>query len=216
MTIYTEDFAGAAADLTTPWVQIGQGTLRRNGSGVGYVATTVDDAWVVYNNTTGNDQYSQIVPQFTGPGDGSQYIYLFLRSSATPTSPYYDIRSYVFWSDGGSDTQIIDGGSGGAGVIKTDNTFTFSAGDTIKFEIVGTTLKVYKNGTLWSGLTVTDSALSSGKVGVGILGSGTTIDNWQGGDVSASATLEQYSYRWRNDDGSETTATWAAAQGSNP
>jgi hypothetical protein len=31
-----------------------------------------------------------------------------------------------------------------------------------------------------------------------------------------SATITQQSFRWRNDDGSETTATWAAAQGSNP
>lgn len=33
---------------------------------------------------------------------------------------------------------------------------------------------------------------------------------------AASGTIDQADYRWRNDDGSETTATWAAAQGSNP
>lgn len=31
----------------------------------------------------------------------------------------------------------------------------------------------------------------------------------------APLSFEQYGFRWRNDDGSETTATWAAAQNAN-
>lgn len=185
MTIYIEDFAGSAADLTTPWVQlIAANPMRRNGSGVGVPTTASSDSAVAYNNTVGADQYSQIVPNFTGPGDGSRYIYLFLRTAATADALYTE-NGYWFWSDGGSDTQIlytVYGGGGGPFNIKTDNTFTFSSGDTIKFEVVGTTLKVYKNGTLWSGLTVTDSHYASGKPGFGLyVSSGATVDDWGAG-----------------------------------
>jgi hypothetical protein len=41
-----------------------------------------------------------------------------------------------------------------------------------------------------------------------------TAQSWEGGSL-VTATVEQEGFRWRNDDGSETTATWAAAQDAN-
>lgn len=190
MATYTEDFAGAAADLTTPWVQwdtVISHPFRRDGSGLGSPTLTSLDSGAIYNNTVGNDQYSQFVPQFNGPADTTKYIYLLLRAPNTANS-YLAGSFYWFWSDGGSDTQILKTTNGAALAtnIKTDNTFTYASGDTIKFEVVGTTLKVYKNGTVFSGLTVTDATIASGFPGMGAEGSVLpTVDNWQGGDVSA-------------------------------
>lgn len=49
----------------------------------------------------------------------------------------------------------------------------------------------------------------------------TTLDEWTNivaaiPPAGPAATLEQLSYRWRSDDGSETTATWLAAENTAP
>lgn len=202
MATYTEDFAGATANLTTPWVQWRAGvnhSYKRNGSGLGTNEATSNDAGAIYNNTVGNDQYSQMVPQFNGPGDGSKYIYLLLRSQNT--ADVYTSASgtfYWFWSDGGSDTKVLYTKTGAAAptTIKTDNTFTFASGDTIKFEVIGTALKVYKNSTVWAGLSVTDAQIASGFPGIGSWGSTLpTFDNWQGGDTSTAVVNPPYNWR---------------------
>jgi hypothetical protein len=188
MATYTEDFAGAAADLAAPWVQWRDDVLmRRNGSGVAAPDTANLDAGAFYNDTIGNDQYSQIVPQFTGPRNATRYIYLMVRGPST-FNQYAVGNWYWFWFDGGSDTQILRVESGATTNIRTDNTFTFASGDTLKFEIVGTALKVYKNGSVHSALNATDGNIASGKPGFGIWGSGPpTADNFEGGDVAAAA-----------------------------
>ena len=189
MSVYTEEFAGAAADLTTPWVQwVSAQPFRRNGAGVGAPTNADNDAGALYNNTIGNDQYSQVVPQFTGPGNGTKYLYLFVR--ATPaTSDWKNLAPtyYRFWSDGGSDTLIKRIVAGVVTTIVTDNSFTYAAGDTIKLEVIGTALKVYKNGVVHAGLNVNDALVTTGFPGFGLYGSGPpTVDNWEGGDVGVS------------------------------
>lgn len=196
MTTYTEDFAGAQADLTTPWVQWrvtgGAGKqMQRNGSGFAQALAANVDSGAIYNNTVGADQYSQIVPQFTGPGDGSQYLYLMVRAPNTADS-WLAGAFYWLFSDGGSDTEVVLA-TAGANVfttLSTDNSFTFAAGDVIKFEIVGATLKVYKNGSVVSSLTVTDATIATGFPGFGAFGTGApTMDSWQGGDVGANQNV---------------------------
>jgi hypothetical protein len=189
MATYTEDFAGAAADLAAPWVQWKNATpMRRNGSGVAVPNVANSDSGAFYNDSTGNDQYSQIVPQFNGPANGSRYIYLMLRGPSA-ADQYNTGVWYWFWSDGGSDTQVLraTAGAGSLSNLATDNTFTFSSGDTLKFEIVGTALKVYKNGSLHSALNATDGNIAGGKPGFGLWGGGPpTADNWEGGDVAVA------------------------------
>jgi hypothetical protein len=139
----------------------------------------------------GVDQYTQIVPGFTGPGDGTKYLYLFLQADNTYGNGLANY--YIFWSDGGSDTQIRRKPAGlSEANIKTDNSFTFSSGDTIKFEVISGVLKVYKNGAIHSGLTVTDGSplVNVGIPGFGMFGTTTvTADNWEGGDAIAAGTL---------------------------
>ena len=130
MSVYTEDFAGAAADLTTPWVQwstLGGRAMRRNGSGFAQPSVTSQDTGAVYNNTVGADQYSQIVPQFNGPGDATKYVYLFVRAQNSANQYGSGTGTwYWFWSDGGSDTSLLYTTTGGSTptVLDTANAFT--------------------------------------------------------------------------------------------
>ena len=95
-----------------------------------------------------------------------------------------------------------------------DLAVTVTASDVIRIEATGgatTSLKVYKNG-VQQGSTLTDasSPLTAGSAGLYSVGA-TVLDDWQGGNYSAN-TSDQEGYRWRNDDGSESGATWAANQ----
>jgi hypothetical protein len=74
---------------------------------------------------------------------------------------------------------------------------TFNINDVLRLEVEGTTLRAIQNGaTFW---TATDSALSTGKVGVS--GAGTNVtdfnaaDDWEGGDL-VTAALQNFQYDW--------------------
>jgi hypothetical protein len=200
MATYTDAFTGASAQLTSPWVQGRSDNvnnwLSQNGSGAcrSGVATTADCV-CAYNNTVGNDQYSQVVVGFSGATN--DFVYLFVR--ATVVASWYEQTSgnlaYWFWSNGTSNTklQYINTSINTLVSLDTANGTTFTAGDTLKLEVVGTTIKFYKNGApiTWttSGTTsVTDNHVTTGFPGIGlsVSAAGKTVDNWQGGDVSAA------------------------------
>jgi hypothetical protein len=87
--------------------------------------------------------------------------------------------------------------------------------DVVELRVTGTAdLELFVNGT--SILTVTDGSaqLTGTRVGGALFHSATAVklfDNFEGGDFT-TYTLEQEGYRWRNDDGSESAATWKASQ----
>jgi hypothetical protein len=202
MAVYTEDFAGAAADLTTPWVQgrsFSNQYMARDGSGAGRAGTlTTGDSMASYNNTVGNDQYSQVTVNFSGAS--SDFVYLFLRAGVgvnweEGTTGNF---AYWFWSNGTSNTKIqyINDSINSLVVIDTANSFTFTAGDVLKLEVVGTTIKLYKNGTAITWTTsgtnfVTDSHVTTGfpAMGLSVSAAGKTVDNWEGGDVSVATSV---------------------------
>ena len=65
----------------------------------------------------------------------------------------------MFYCDGVSDTEIDYYSGGSSTVIAGPVSVTYTPGDVFKFEVVGTTLTAYKNGS--SILSTTDSTYST-------------------------------------------------------
>lgn len=94
---------------------------------------------------------------------------------------------------------------------------TNNTGDVLRLEANGTTITAKVNGVQDGSFSTTDSSISSGYGGLcgwgQAFGSDTSGDTWEAGNLGGgAATLEQEGFRWRDDDGSETTATWLQAQ----
>lgn len=110
-------------------------------------------------------------------------------------------NSVTIWrSNSGSDTQI---GASASPTLDDNDVYTL--------EVTGSgatvTLKAYVNATLVLTVTDTDAAriTAAGKMGIALF-SHAVMDDFLGEDFVQPA--EQKSFRFRNDDGSETSATW--------
>lgn len=192
----SEAFAGAAGNLADPpWTQFRPGLnshLARNGSGVGTIEQANTDSFGLWNaDTFSSDHYSQVTAQFTGPANGTRYLYLIVRASGV----YATGNWYWFWTDGGSDTAVLRVVSGAGTSIGSANATTFTSGDVFKLQAVGsgtaTVVTAYKNGSAI--ITVNDtsgSALSGGAPGVGGWSNGTLplFDDWVGDNIATTAS----------------------------
>lgn len=124
--------------------------------------------------------YKWVTDTFTADGyvqakivNASNYGGVGFRLTGTSNATF---NGYLALTDGGAiDLQLVTNGvrsglQGGMGSI--------SSGDTLKLEVVGTSLKVYING-VQVGTTVTDSTYSSGQPGMWWLGAlATSLDLW--------------------------------------
>ncbi len=94
---------------------------------------------------------------------------------------------------------------------------TNNTGDVLRLEASGTTITALVNGVQDGSFSTTDASIASGDGGLcgwgQAFGSDTSGDTWEAGNLGGGTpTLDQEGFRWRNDDGSETTATWRQAQ----
>lgn len=192
----SEAFTGGAGVLPNPsWVPW-KNSISRDGSGAGTVTTDNVDCisfWSTATDTFPNDQYSQVVAGsgMGGGGGGFNYLYALVRVSGVFASG----TAYWFWTDGVSDTQVIKSIATVETTLASSAAVTATAGDTFKLEVIGTTLKVYKNGVLIPALTCTDAAVASGQPGCGAFqvaasGGNMKFDNWQA-DAAAGAAADQ-------------------------
>jgi hypothetical protein len=210
--IFTDTFSVADGDLHTiiaGWVQVtGQDTLQIV-SGVVAKGGGGNDACYFYDPSTWpNDQYGQTTlgtPISDGVGTGFGPA---LRINGAGNSFYrmianasgYELARIV----SGSNTLVMASGSG----------TTFANGDIIYLEMNGSTPTMKKNGTSF-GTPTADSTHTAGDVGIcysSTVSNFGGVDAFEGGSLAAPATYEQEGYRWRNDDGSESAATWKASQ----
>lgn len=151
-----------------------------------------------------------LVPQITGSdvanvwqGDvwpNDQYGQVAISGGATTDDDQSGVGVILRYADSSNFYRIVANGRASSNVtvaklvtgtytMLTQITQAFSAGDTLKVEVQGTTLRVYHNGTQ-IGSDVTDSSLSSGDVGMyySSTAAGMSVDNFEGGDVSAGGT----------------------------
>src|SRR4051812_16226365 len=178
---YSESFTGTSGPLGSPWTQQDPpATINRNGSGVGKGSTNGTDIFVIWTgNTFGNDQYSQ-VRIAGGLANYSQAVQLSVRSTGTSEATY---KGYAFFTDGLSGTGHSEVDKVVNGQWTTLRAFaqSFTTGDVVKLEAVGTAITVYKNGVSLG--SVSDATFSSGSRGVGVHASAVLSADWQGGST---------------------------------
>jgi len=177
----TEAFSGAAGALTATWTQQRtQGTVNRNGSGVGIGTVNGLDLFAYWSGNTFNaDQYSQ-ARIAGGLVNNAQLVEVIVRARGTGDTNY---SNYSFYTDGvgGNWHTEVDKVINGTWISLKSFAVSFTTGDIIKISVVGTTITCYKNGVALG--TVTDASLSSGSPGVGVYGNTVTVDDWEGGSL---------------------------------
>lgn len=191
----TEDFTGTAGNLSASWTQ--QRTtrrLQRNGSGVGIQdATDASDVNAFWNaDTFANDQYSQLV--LVDRGDGAFGV--TVRAANTGDSAWDAYEFYTDTISGGGHTELAVIVNGASTVLRSYAT-TVAAGNTIKLDVVGTTLTAYKNGVSLG--TQSDSTYSSGSAGINSWSGNTTrptFDNWEGGNIGGAVVATAPRLAW--------------------
>ena len=152
-------------------------------SGNNVVGTYLSSAWTcaIYNNTFDNDQYAQI-KMVNVTTTGAMGIGVRLSGAGAT------LDGYAFTISGNANESSIVRFDNGVGtVLGNVGTTNPSTNDVYKLKIVGTTLTVYKNGSVFTEVgtsgTYTDATYSSGKAG--IVGNGTyndaNADDWEAG-----------------------------------
>jgi len=211
-----------SASLGANW---GEDIYAGGGSGLSISSNAVtadggfDDGW--WSAASFNAGQEVFFTVTTIPNtSGSAYVFARLQSPGTSGVDGYNLivsrtgTSTWTWTinrvDNGTDT-VLSG---------TGSTQALANGDAIGLRISGSTLGAWyrASGGSWTELfTRTDSTYSSGGyIGFGLGDSYAVGDDFGGGNINdATATIEQEGFRWRNDDGSETGATWAANQDTN-
>lgn len=126
-----------------------------------------------------DDQYSEIVVNAIG---ASRYIGVSVRNSASAAT------FYGYEADNGTDGKyLFKYVSGSYTGIANSPGSSFSATDTVRLEVSGTTLTPKLNGSTDGDLGAqTDSSISSGSAGVAGAGTASNVsrgDNWEGGNL---------------------------------
>lgn len=179
------NFNSAAETLTSwnpSWTYAGTSLFS-----VGTIGGSVGACWSAAGNviqlarwnadTFNNDQFAQAVIETLGSGS---YAGVSVRLNTAGTMTGY----YVLFSNN-NDLSLRKMLAGSETVIST-LTRTNAVGETIRLEVSGTTLSVKVNGSVVIGPT-TDSSITGGSAGIGGYGNdgGTTMVNWQGGNLTA-------------------------------
>lgn len=184
----SEDFTGAAAALSGSWSQqrtIATGTVNKNGSGVGVASVNLVDVFAFWNaDPFSNDQSSQLT--IAGGLSSTMWAYATVRASGTTDATF---NNYTFFTNGltGTGNTAIARWVNGVQTEILALATTFTTGDVMRIQAVGSRISAYKNGVLLG--TVTDANLPTGAPGCGMFGNTVTIDNWSGGNLAGAGVL---------------------------
>ena len=188
----TDNFTRADGGLGINWVspiEIGAsnapGTMKIASNQVGAVNDNQHSFGYWLANPFTNNQYAQVKVATIGAWVGA-----CVRAAAGVQRFYYgfvfaanDYRLYKYWDD--VHTQLVQGSA-----------LTWSAGDILKVEVIGSahpiTLNMYRNGVLaltWTSASSAD-VKNGGSPGVGIFsptGLNLRLDDWEGGTIDTTA-----------------------------
>jgi hypothetical protein len=166
--------------------------------------------WIA--NTFGDDQYAEVTVDATGIGFNTATlggVGCRWNGSNDPNQSLYE----AIWINTGTPELRINKVVSGTRTVLASTAYSPGAPFTLALECEGSTLRLLVNGT--PQLTATDTALASGRAAI-VAKSGTdiplpTLDDWSAGNIT-SVTLDQKTYRYFNDDGSESGSTAMAGQ----
>lgn len=187
------------------WV-VNNGTFTVKAADYVIVASSSENRAHWSSDSFNDDQYSKGVIV----GTGSSWIGVSVRVAASAVTDYS-------WYVADADTNYLSKQVAGTYTeIASDGTGV-DAGDVIQLSITGTTLSPKKNSSsTGTPGDHTDSSISSGYAGICGYGTGGIgLDNWEGGNIGAAATIEQEGFRFGVDDANEASHTWAQNQDTN-
>lgn len=188
--IATDTFTRAnETPLASPWTQlsaISGSTLNLSSNTVVPAAVGSNTHYYYSSGTFPNDQYSQATIAATG-GGASQSSGPGVMVRASGTNNGYIVNFNKAASNNVSLIKYV----AGTPTIVWIRTQAWTNGDTVRFEVVGTTLRVFRQG-VQIGADATDSSLTSGRPGLTYFSeagmSAISIDNWEGGDFATGTT----------------------------
>lgn len=183
----TEPCTGTGA-LSGSWTQAAVSGTTTTVARVGGVcqpdAPVTSRDIIAYNSggTFANDQYAQgLVNVDTAP----HYTILAVRASGSNGT--FNCYYIAFTT---SDMYISKYVSGAGTDLEHRTGLTIADGDTVKLQIVGTTITVFINGVQSGATAAAGSDTASGKAGMGGYNESSvtqSVDDWEGGDVGGGA-----------------------------
>lgn len=183
----TDNFNRADGSLGSNWTQAtGTNSPRVRSNGVDNYDGAADDLAYWNADTFNNDQYSQLVYK-----SGNS---VWLGPAVRVTSG----NGYGLEAASGN-TRYLGKLVGNVYTELANNLATFTANDVYRMEVSGTSLVVKVNGS--NIFSVTDASLASGRAGLAGYGSssGTTAwDDWEGGNLGATAVSDVPMRRMRS------------------
>lgn len=198
----SETFAGTGA-LHASWTRqndtANATAARLNGAMVTSLATT-DVPYFCSTLTLTNDQYSEVVIDGAYAG-GNLYAGATVRAAGTTASTYDYYVGYVSATE-----WFLDEVVNGATTTLATGSITPAADDVIRISAVGTTISLYRNGTLFG--SASDATLTAGAAGVALYvsGAGTAgIAAWAAGELVAAD--EDYFYVSKSGNDANSCAT---------
>jgi hypothetical protein len=176
MTSASDNFNRANGGLGSNWTDAtGMSGLQVvSNACAGTVSAEQVSFWATTAGSFSADQYSEGAVR--GMVSGAKYAGVVVRMSGDD--------GYTFYTDGAS-------GAGHTEVARYDNAVptvlqsfatTVAAGDVLKLQITGTTLKAYKNG-VQLGTDITDATYAAGQPGIDCYDT-TNVDDWSAADIT--------------------------------
>ena len=188
--IFTDAFGAGAGVLASPWTQAALSARTLNYDGSGSAKASAADASfdvIAYDgvNVYSPDQYGQITIA-GGLSSGVQFAEVFVRCSGVTGT----FKGYQFLTDGvtGAAHTELWSYSGGSGTLLRNFATTFTTGDVMRIEVVGTIITCYKNGASLG--TQASSVATVGAPGIGVFNSATNavlLDSFVGDNIGQSA-----------------------------
>lgn len=167
--------ADSTSSLGANWTAI-VGTYGVNANRA-YPNTSGNESALYWNaDAFGNDQYAQATLTTLA---GGAWAGVLVRGTA-------GTNYYAYYTDGGSGYFLKY--AGGAYTEYVADSQAWSVNDVVRIEAEGTAIRVKRNGSVLH--STTDSGLTSGSAGVAGFGGytvGSSLDNWEGGDLGAAA-----------------------------
>lgn len=174
--------------IASPWtVQTGTDAMRLISNEV-LTNISANHSAAYHSSTPGNGQYSQIVLSNTIE-TGTGAIFYGVGPAVRMTTG--DTRKYSVSCRVGQILLLVWDNVGGPTQLGSTFAGTVALGDTIRLEASGTTIRVLQNAV--QRISVTDSTLASGRVGIqGTYSNDTTsgLDNWDGGALASGPPMD--------------------------
>lgn len=192
-SVQTDDFADNNLSAgSVIWTQLNPSNAPMDNIGGVVLDQYGQEAAISADGTYTNDQYSKLALATGTTNDAATWLGVIARASTDTDAGRDYYFFYISFAQGSSPFDYVLGKmvNGTPTTLQTGTT-AFVVGNTIEIEVDGSTttsIRGYINGTLINTATDSSSPLTTGKPGITIKKAIIAGDNWEGGNLTASAT----------------------------